>query len=40
MFFLEALCSLYDSVWLLISHVADRSSFPPPLNADEEAQAV
>lgn len=40
MFFLEVLASLYDSVWLLISHVSDRSSFPQPLSAEEEAQTI
>ncbi|MDL2206737.1 RNA polymerase sporulation sigma factor SigK [Eubacteriales bacterium OttesenSCG-928-N13] len=40
MFFLEILAGMYDSMLLLISHIAGRSSFPKPLKADEERRAV
>ncbi len=40
MFFLELLAGMYDSVLLLISHVAGRSSFPTPLSPEEERRAV
>jgi RNA polymerase sporulation-specific sigma factor len=39
-FMLEALAALYDSALALILHVADRPSFPRPLNAAEEAQTI
>ena len=38
--FLEFLLSMYDSMLLLISHVAGRSSFPKPLSPPEEREAV
>ena len=40
MFFLELLAGAYDSLLLLVSHVAGRSSFPNPLSSDEERRAV
>ena len=40
MIFLEFLLSMYDSMLLLISHVAGRSSFPTPLTPDEERATI
>lgn len=40
LFMLEALAALYDSALVLLLHMSDRPSFPRPLTAQEEAEAV
>lgn len=40
MLILQLLAGMYDSMLLLFSHVAGRSSFPTPLAQDEERRAV